>query len=247
MSRVDFTRNWLKVLEVRQHGWARPPTKSACTPWWFVRGSKVIGKQETTLWCWGLAHATCRPRWKICNLRYLPLPVDQQLSPRGAKVHIESAVKIPSGFHGSLGGHGRRREHQDMALLASLVFTCLPIAWYSDPWERKSKTAIDSCHSAGRSAHPSCVREISPRSKRSTQHGDKTSRRCQFFDKIGQSAETRGSGKSGQGLPDANQGLMFYSAGGPGKTRRCREDVDEFILSTSVSGQRGPTERTVLY
>ncbi len=74
MSGVNFIRKRLEVLKVSQHRWIQPPTTSVFTLWEFPWGSKVFGNQETTIWCWGLAHVTCRPRWRICNLRHLPLP-----------------------------------------------------------------------------------------------------------------------------------------------------------------------------
>ena len=121
----------------------------------------------------------CGPGDDVLMLRCL----DHQRSTGGAKVPIQNAVKNPSGIHGgeSLGGHGRSREHRDLAHLMCLCFTVLPVTRSLDPWERTSVTPTDLYRGARGSAYPRCARRTLPRSKRRIQRGHTTSGRCQFF------------------------------------------------------------------
>ena len=79
-----------------------------------------------------------------------------------------------------------------MAILMCLFFTILSITPSLEPWDRTLRTPIDLYRGARGSVHP---RRTLPRSKGRTRYVDMTSGRCQLFDEMSQSAETRGSGK----------------------------------------------------
>ncbi len=96
---------------------------------------------------------------------------------------------------GTLGSHGRRRELRDMTFLMRLLFTISPTTRSLDQCQKTLTTPIHLHYGVGGSANPRCARKTSPRSKGRTQRGDMTSGRCQLFDRISQSAETRASGK----------------------------------------------------
>ena len=135
----------------------------------------------------------------------------------------------------SIGGLGKRWEPRDLTLLRELLSAILPATPYLDAWEEALTTPTGPGHDAGRHTCLRAAQKTLPKSKRCTQRGDMTRGRCQLFDEMDSSAETRGSGKTCT-RPSRYQGMILDDAityGRPWRTRRCSRDNDECILLTS--------------
>ena len=143
---------------------------------------------------------------------------------------------------GTLGVHGKGRQHRNMTLLVSPTSTVMPTTRFLDPSEKTSPASIDSCYGVGRSLYLRCVWRTLLKSKRCTQRGDMTSGRCQLFDETGRPAGPGVVEKCAQGCPDFKQWfpllipLLYLFGRSSENARRCRDNIDECILMTYVNG-----------
>ena len=141
---------------------------------------------------------------------------------------VKVLLKLQVDCMGTLGDHGKRREHRNMTLLVCPPLTVLSTTRFSDQWENTSTTSIDPFFWVERKFEPRCVRRTLPKSRRRTQRGERISGRCQVFDEIGQSGRTRGYGKTCSKLSRCQPMI-------PSSAMPCglREPGDEEITSMS--------------